>query len=170
LKLAEAIGDRARIAEVPMPEDCPIPGWDVSNALDAGFTWADFEQAANQAMQIIPKIPTLKSHLTELLEHNPSNFQQMLELMNLSKQVGQPYRDLEQLSKALIAEQEQQQDQIESTDRLQNLLRTREPNLNLHDFLEPWFADIPYQGIDLNILKVYNYRVLPCRQLSLCST
>jgi hypothetical protein len=97
LKLAEAIGDRARIAEVPMPEGCPIPGWDVSNALDAGFTWADFEQAANQAMHIIPQIPTLKSHLTELLEQNPSNFQQMVELMNLSKQLGQPYRDLDQL-------------------------------------------------------------------------
>jgi regulator of replication initiation timing len=142
LKLAEAIGNRARIAEVPMPEGCPIPGWDVSNALDAGFTWADFEQAANQAMHIIPQIPTLKSHLTELLEQNPSNFQQMVELMNLSKQLGQPYRDLDQLSKALVAEQEQEQDQIESTDRLKTLLRTREPNLNLHDFLEPWFADI----------------------------
>jgi Protein of unknown function (DUF3987) len=142
LKLAQAIGDRARIAEVPMPEGCTVPGWDVSNALDTGFTWSDFEQAATIAMQTIPQIPTLKSKLTELLEHNPSNFQQMVELMNLSKQLGQPYRDLDQLSKALIAEQAQEQDQIESTDRLKNLLRTREPNLDLHDFLEPWFADI----------------------------
>jgi DNA primase len=142
LKLAQAIGDRARITEVPMAKNCTIPGWDVSNALDAGFTWSNFEQAATIALQTIPKIPTLKSKLTELLEQNPSNFQKMVELMNLSKQLGQPYRDLDQLSKALVAEQEQEQNQIESTDRLKTLLRTREPNLNLHDFLEPWFADI----------------------------
>jgi hypothetical protein len=142
LKLAEAIGDQARIAEVPMSDDCSIPGWDVSNALDAGFAWTDFEQAASIAVQTIPKIPTLKSTLTELLEQHPSNFQQMVELMNLSKRIGQPYRDLDQLTKTLIVEQEEEQDQLESTDRLQNLLRTREPNLNLHDFLEPWFADI----------------------------
>jgi hypothetical protein len=33
-------------AQVPMPDDCNINGWDISNALDAEFTWADFEQAA----------------------------------------------------------------------------------------------------------------------------
>jgi hypothetical protein len=142
LKLAQTIGDRARIAAVPMSNDCCIPGWDVSNALDAGFTWSDFEQAAEFAMQTIPKIPTLKSKLTDLLAQNPSSFQQMVELMDLSKKLGQPYRDLDQLTKALITEQEQDQDQLDSTDRLKNLLHTREPNLNLHDFLEPWFADI----------------------------
>jgi Protein of unknown function (DUF3987) len=68
-----------------------------------------------------------------------------VELMHLAKQRGQTYRDLDYLAKTLTAEQNQQTEQIESADRLQELLRTQEPNLNLHEFLEPWFADILIQ-------------------------
>jgi hypothetical protein len=139
-KLAQALGDRARIAQVPMLDDCQIEGWDVCNALDAGFTWNDFEQAAQEAIAM-PETPSLKETLTELLDNHTSPFDQSAELMDLAKQLGQPYRDLDHLAKTLTVEQEQQVEQIESAERLQELLRTREPNLNLHDFLEPWFAD-----------------------------
>jgi Protein of unknown function (DUF3987) len=143
-KFAQALGDRARIAQVPMPDDCTINGWDISNAIDAGFTWADFEQATQEAITM-PEAPSLKATLTELLDNNASPFDQSAELMNLAKQRGQTYRDLDHLAKTLTAEQNQQTDQIESVDRLQALLRTREPNLNLHEYLEPWFADILIQ-------------------------
>ncbi len=49
LKLALALGGRGRIGLVPMPNDCAVRGWDVSNALDDGFSWSDFEQAAVEA-------------------------------------------------------------------------------------------------------------------------
>jgi hypothetical protein len=143
-KFAQALGDRARIAQVPMPDDCTINGWDISNAIDAGFTWTDFEQATQEAITM-PKAPSLKATLTELLDNNASPFDQSVELMHLAKQRGQPYRDLDHLAKTLTAEQNQQTEQIESADRLQELLRTQEPNLNLHEFLEPWFADILIQ-------------------------
>jgi hypothetical protein len=42
-KLAAALGDRGRIGSVPMPDDCQVKGWDVSNAIQAGYTWEDFE-------------------------------------------------------------------------------------------------------------------------------
>jgi Protein of unknown function (DUF3987) len=93
----------------------------------------------------MPKAPSLKATLTELLDNNASPFDQSAELMHLAKQIGQPYRDLDHLAKTLTTEQNQQTDQIESVERLQELLRTQEPNLNLHEFLEPWFADILIQ-------------------------
>jgi Protein of unknown function (DUF3987) len=143
-KFAQALGDRARIAQVPMPDGCTINGWDVSNALDAGFTWTDFEQSVQEAVTV-PQPLSLKETLTDLLDNHASPFEQSAELMDLAKQRGQPYRDLDYLAKTLTAEQAQQSDQLESTERLQELLRTREPNLNLHEFLEPWFADILIQ-------------------------
>ncbi|NET39903.1 MAG: AAA family ATPase, partial [Cyanothece sp. SIO1E1] len=60
LKAAEQLGDRAQIALVPMPADCQVTGWDVSNALDAGFTLQDFERAAAQATR--PKSPPQSSN------------------------------------------------------------------------------------------------------------
>jgi Protein of unknown function (DUF3987) len=140
-KLAQGLGNRARIAQVPMPDDCITHGWDVSNALDAGFTWADFEQATQHSI-VAPEPPSLRTKLTKLLDENPSPFQQSVELMNLSKQVGQSYRNLDHLAQTLTAEQEQELDHTESAAKLQDLLRTREPNLDLHNYLEPWFADI----------------------------
>jgi hypothetical protein len=57
-KLAEALGERGRIALVPMGGDSDQKGWDVSNALDADYTWEDFEAAASLASCYIP--PTEK--------------------------------------------------------------------------------------------------------------
>ncbi len=140
-KLAEALGDRARIAQVPMAKDCMINGWDVSNALDAGYSWADFEQAVLDA-EVMPPPNSLRDRLTALLEEYPVPFEQTIEMMNLSKQLGQPYRNLDHLTKLLVVEQDQALDQTDSAARLKDLLRTRQPNLDLHNFLEPWFADI----------------------------
>lgn len=53
-KLALALNGRGRIAMVPMPENCDVKGWDVSNALDAGYGWSDFQQSAATAISIAP--------------------------------------------------------------------------------------------------------------------
>ncbi|MDX2271033.1 MAG: AAA family ATPase [Cyanobacteriota bacterium] len=47
-KLAKKLGSCARIAQVPAPDIFP-KGWDVSDALNAGFTLRDLQQAANQS-------------------------------------------------------------------------------------------------------------------------
>ena len=41
-KLAAALGERGWIGSVPMPDDCEVKGWDVSNAIQAGYGWGDF--------------------------------------------------------------------------------------------------------------------------------
>lgn len=48
-KVATALQGRCRIALVPMPENCTVHGWDVSNALDHGYSLADFAAAATAA-------------------------------------------------------------------------------------------------------------------------
>ncbi len=48
-KIASALGDRARIANVPMPDDCKVKGWDVSDAINHGFVFESFERAATEA-------------------------------------------------------------------------------------------------------------------------
>jgi hypothetical protein len=51
-KVAAALGDRARIALVPMPQDCQIHGWDVTDALRGGFKPEDFTAAAKAAVTV----------------------------------------------------------------------------------------------------------------------
>ncbi len=48
-KVASALGDRAKIALVPMKDDCTVKGWDVSDAIKDGFIFESFERAATEA-------------------------------------------------------------------------------------------------------------------------
>lgn len=49
IKAAEKLGERAKIATVPMP-DGGHPGWDISDALQHGFTLPDLQKAAKSAV------------------------------------------------------------------------------------------------------------------------
>jgi hypothetical protein len=51
-KVCQALGDRGRLALVPMAQDCKVKGWDVSNSLLTGFTLTDFQLAADQATAV----------------------------------------------------------------------------------------------------------------------
>lgn len=51
-KLALALKERGQIAQVPMPSPCEVKGWDVSNSLDTGYAWSDFEVAASRAVAL----------------------------------------------------------------------------------------------------------------------
>jgi hypothetical protein len=51
-KVALALGERARIGLVPMPEDCQVQGWDVSDALNQGYRVAAFLEAAKNAFKL----------------------------------------------------------------------------------------------------------------------
>jgi hypothetical protein len=48
-KAARTIGTRARIGQVPMPDDCKVAGWDISDALNAGYTTDHIKAAAAAA-------------------------------------------------------------------------------------------------------------------------
>ncbi|MBD2100280.1 AAA family ATPase [Leptolyngbya sp. FACHB-261] len=55
-KVALALGERGWIAQVPWREKFShVQGWDVSNALNAGFGVGEFQEAAEQCVQPEPK-------------------------------------------------------------------------------------------------------------------
>lgn len=69
-KLAKALGERGFIAAVPMPPDCRIDGWDVSDAFQQGFTIEHFIAAANSAIQFKDEPPKRDNYLRDHLIWN----------------------------------------------------------------------------------------------------
>lgn len=69
-KVAAALGDRAKIAQVPMPTYCEIEGWDVSDAFNAAYKIQDFIEAANNAVLTQPEKPQRTNPLREHLQWN----------------------------------------------------------------------------------------------------
>lgn len=53
-KVAAALGSRCRVALVPMPKGCEVNGWDVSDAINAGYGLDDFDAALTEARKIAP--------------------------------------------------------------------------------------------------------------------
>jgi hypothetical protein len=80
-KLADALQGRGWIASVPMPEDCQIQGWDVTNAIQAGYGWEDFDSAdvtkPEARIELTPpnehgiRFKVLRRSLVQLLEAFP---------------------------------------------------------------------------------------------------
>ncbi|MCS6811999.1 MAG: DUF3987 domain-containing protein [Cyanobacteria bacterium] len=145
-KLALVLGDRGRIAQVPMPEDCPIAGWDVSNALDVGYTWQDFLTAAALAVPPSPVLhppsasPSLRDQILTILRQHDSPGQREFALMELAQTAGYYYRDISHLAQALMIEVDLQTNLADAIQKLHNLLNIRHTQLNLHRYLEPAFA------------------------------
>lgn len=143
LKLAEALGGRGKIAQVPMPEDCQVQGWDVSNALDAGFGWTDFVRAAQAATFESPApVRSLSESLRHIVEQNESQFDREVALLNLAQQTRYTFRDLDSLAKTLSQEVEWESNRHIAKQKLRDLINQRPAPLNLNRFLEPWFAKI----------------------------
>lgn len=51
-KIVSALGSRGRVGMVPMPDGCDVAGWDVTNAIQHGYQFADFVAAAAAAGQL----------------------------------------------------------------------------------------------------------------------
>ncbi len=67
-KVCLALGDRGKLALVPMPTGCEVKGWDVTDALKAGYTLKDFHQAA--AAAISPKQSKQDNPIWQRLQWN----------------------------------------------------------------------------------------------------
>ncbi len=156
-KLALALGDRGLIAQVPMPENCQVKGWDVSNALDAGYTWSDFETAAvpppessfnrtqgqhpNTLGQTQPAATiSLRDLILDILNRHDNQSLRDIALMDLARTTGYAYRDIDKLAKSLAVEVDLQIDQVEAAKKLKELIKTRRSQLDINRYLEPWFA------------------------------
>ncbi|MGA7935116.1 MAG: DUF3987 domain-containing protein, partial [Kovacikia sp.] len=149
-KLALALDGRGRIAQVPMPEDCQVSGWDVSNALEAGFCWEDFEAAARIATSLSAAElenrkaanRSIRDQVLTVLHRYEAQSERDVALMDLSRTTPYSYRELEKLAQSLAIEVDVQTDQVEANRKLKDLLQTRPTQLNLNRYLEPWFARV----------------------------
>ncbi|MGK7893947.1 MAG: AAA family ATPase, partial [Xenococcus sp. (in: cyanobacteria)] len=56
-KTAKTIGNETKIAKVPMPNNCTIKGWDVSDAINHGYQLENFERAALEA-KVYKEVPS----------------------------------------------------------------------------------------------------------------
>jgi hypothetical protein len=147
-KLALALNGRGRIAQVPMPDDCNVEGWDVSNALDIGFSWDDFCEAAEGA--IAPSPSELAEHqasqlpicdrIRTILDTHEKQSERDLAFMKLSRDTPYSGREIEKLAQSLTAEANQETDHEDASQKLKDLIQTRRSHLDLRDYLEPWFA------------------------------
>jgi hypothetical protein len=80
-KLAAALGERGWIGSVPMPDDCEVKGWDVGDAILAGYGWEDFDAAdltePEEKIEVTPaneqgiRFKVLRKSLDQLLETFP---------------------------------------------------------------------------------------------------
>lgn len=57
-KVALALGDRGKIGLVPMPADCEVKSWDVSDAINIGFILESFERAVTEASVVLEEYVT----------------------------------------------------------------------------------------------------------------
>jgi hypothetical protein len=69
-KVAAALGNRALIGKVPMPDGCDIHGWDITNALNTGYTIEQFIQAAAAAAPSIDVKPKSQNLLRPRMSTN----------------------------------------------------------------------------------------------------
>lgn len=61
-KIVSALGSRGRVGMVPMPDGCDVAGWDVTNAIQHGYQFADFVAAAAAAGQLDGDQPKQKEN------------------------------------------------------------------------------------------------------------
>jgi hypothetical protein len=66
-KVKEALGDRAHIGLVPMPDGCEVNGWDVTNALVTIYKVEDFIKEASRASEQKPSTPKKENLLRSRL-------------------------------------------------------------------------------------------------------
>jgi len=130
-------------------DGCTANGWDVSDALNAGFTWEDFQTAADEAITPTRKETggdaedkrPVRERISEILERYEVQSERELALMNLARATTYSCREIEKLAYTLTLEKEFEFNQVEATQKLQDLLQTCPGKLDLRRYLEPWFAE-----------------------------
>lgn len=90
-KLCEKMGDRFRQALVPQPNNCEVKSWDVSNALQHGYSLAEFSKAAETAESLWDKTIDITAIATtrkgRLLGIMRNSYADRLRFNAMSKQV-----------------------------------------------------------------------------------
>ncbi len=159
LKMALALAGRGRIAQVPMPDGCTKPGWDVSDALNAGYTWSDFEKAASAAVDVeltsatkengnggngTPERQTfvaMRERLIELLNRALTPSAQTEALNELSLSSGWSVREIRTLVDDLESDLDKTASRSERDSELKELESYKQLSLTLNKYLPPSIAE-----------------------------
>lgn len=186
LKLASALGGRGRVGLVPMPHDCNVKGWDVSNALDEGFSWEDFEQAAVEAAVPAAEVKDVTSDTFPLGDsQNPALLDIPATVTAVTALLARGLRDWEEqahldalqsrslMSKAsfwyLVASLRCQSDEVTLSDEQQlgQLIEWKNAELDFTEVLPHLANDLLHDGRVLNIDPIMVWQYLLPATLSL---
>lgn len=143
-KLALALEGRGKIAQVPMPSDCQVKGWDVSNALEYGYSWADFEQAADLATP--PKFEKtdnkssqtpseILKEIDRLIDQDLSKSELAARLPELARSFGCSERSLAKIYEHRAEETEFNETRFDTKVIIDSLLQAKDAKINLHSVL-----------------------------------
>jgi len=100
-KVAAALGDRATIKLVPGTDKqvAAVKGWDCSNALDAGYSFADFQTAA------IPEVPKPELDLSQITKTRKGRLLELLiETYGEGLRYNEMFKQIEKISTGDILE------------------------------------------------------------------
>ena len=153
-KLALALEGRGKIAQVPMPSDCQVKGWDVSNALEYGYSWVDFEQAAGLAtLPNLEEVETLNRNsssqtpseilkeIDRLIDQDLSKSELAARLPELARSFGCSERSLAKIYEHRTEEAEFDDARFDTKVIIDNLLQAKDTKINLHSVLPANLAE-----------------------------
>jgi|GEM_PF-4035360 len=158
-KLALALNGQGKIADVPMPSGCEVNGWDVSNAIDEGYTWSDFLSCATDAITIPPyeesdedstqtrgKVvahPTfvplnfeqVRQQINHLIEQEPPRSELSAILPAIAQQSGYSIGSVWKIYNERLSEIEIEEERETTAAMIDALLKAKQASINLHEVL-----------------------------------
>ncbi|GAB4216300.1 MAG: hypothetical protein OHK0012_18280 [Synechococcales cyanobacterium] len=147
VKVGSALAKRGqvvRIAKVPAPLEAP-KGWDISDALNHGFTLVDILKSADeeQMFRLEEQPPELgiQDAVIQLMAQPLSQVERQVKVLELALAYGKQPRDIEKLLQACERDLDRASEFESALDVLPELQKLENQQLNLHRILPSVLAD-----------------------------
>ncbi|NJM00314.1 MAG: DUF3987 domain-containing protein [Synechococcaceae cyanobacterium SM2_3_2] len=141
LKVGSALAKRGqvvKVAKVPAPMD-PSKGWDISDALNHGFTLADIQKAADEAvvfrLEEQPPQLGIQEAVVRLADQPLSSIERQVKVLDLAMAYDKQPRDIEKLLQACEVDLDRALEFESALDVLPQLQQLESQRLNLHRIL-----------------------------------
>ncbi|MDX2273560.1 MAG: DUF3987 domain-containing protein [Cyanobacteriota bacterium] len=147
VKVGSALAKRGqvvRIAKVPAPLEAP-KGWDISDALNHGFTLVDIQKSADEAqmfrLEEQPPELGIQDAVIQLMAQPLSQVERQVKVLELALAYGKQPRDIEKLLQAGERDLDRASEFESALDVLPELQKLENQRLNLYRILPPAMAD-----------------------------
>jgi hypothetical protein len=141
VKVGSALAKRGQVvrsAQVPASKD-PPKGWDISDALNNGFTLADIQKSAAEAQMFRldeqPPQLGIQDAVIRLAAQPLSSIDRQVKVLELAMVYGKQPRDIEKLLQACERDQDRDSEFDSALDVLPHLQQLENQRLNLHRIL-----------------------------------